>query len=603
MNDATPPRQSQPPAGARRPAPTRVFGRLFPAWIRAFVRARETGLAVVALIIGAVSGLLVAGMSLTSQRLHELLFGLPHGLKLSLSFGLVPWRVIAVVASGGVLLALLAKFVAPRFRGRMHDAIEANALFGGRLSVGGSLFIVLQTIVSNGFGGSVGLEAAYTQIGSVFGSWFGRELGARRNDLRLLVACGAAGAIGGAFQAPFTGAFYAYETILGGYAVASLVPVSASAVVGTLVTGMFVDHRLLAAPPDPGSLGHGVIVHIVMVALICSAVAVALMSAVAGSERLFNAMKPAWLRPVVGGALVGVIGLATTAALGSGHGAIVLSVAPEYAATTLLAIAVLKASAASISLGSGFRGGLFFASLLIGSLIGRGYGEFSSLFPYIPPADSIATALVGMAALGTGIVGAPMAMTALTLEMTDDFGIGLSAFIASMIVTLVVRETFGYSFATWRFHLRGESIRGPHDVGWERDLSVSRLMRKDVRTLPATATIAQARAVAPLGASKDLTLVDEQDRYCGSVVTSDLYSTTEDLEAPVSKLAHAQHSYLTPHSSIRQALDLFSSSEADVLAVVADDKSLKVVGTLSEAHALRRYGEELEKRNRAYVER
>ncbi|MCC2100626.1 MAG: chloride channel protein, partial [Hyphomicrobiales bacterium] len=87
------------------------------------------------------------------------------------------------------------KFVAPRFRGRLHDAIEANALLGGRMSIGGSLFITAQTMVSNGFGGSVGLEAAYTQVCSAFSSRLGRELGARRNDMRLLVACGAAGAI------------------------------------------------------------------------------------------------------------------------------------------------------------------------------------------------------------------------------------------------------------------------------------------------------------------------------------------------------------------------------------------------------------------------
>ena len=55
---------------------------------------------------------------------------------------------------------------------------------------------------------------------------------------------------------------------------------------------------------------------------------------------------------------------------------------------------------------------------------------------------------------------------------------------------MIVRELFGYSFATWRFHLRGEAIRGPHDVGWMRDLSVRKLMRADVPTLPATLTIA-----------------------------------------------------------------------------------------------------------------
>ncbi|MCC2100627.1 MAG: hypothetical protein KDJ12_06220, partial [Hyphomicrobiales bacterium] len=80
------------PHSAEDVATTRVFGRLFPVWARAFVRTREAGLVVVALVIGAVSGLFVTGMSLASQFMHEWLFGLPHGLRLSLAPTLTPWR-------------------------------------------------------------------------------------------------------------------------------------------------------------------------------------------------------------------------------------------------------------------------------------------------------------------------------------------------------------------------------------------------------------------------------------------------------------------------------------------------------------------------------
>ena len=560
------------PHSAEDVATTRVFGRLFPVWARAFVRTREAGLVVVALVIGAVSGLFVTGMSLASQFMHEWLFGLPHGLRLSLAPTLTPWRAVAVVTAGGIILALLAKFVAPRFRGRLHDAIEANALLGGRMSIGGSLFITAQTMVSNGFGGSVGLEAAYTQVCSAFSSRLGRELGARRNDMRLLVACGAAGAIAAAFNAPLAGAFYAFETVLGSYTVASLAPAAFA--------------------------------HIVIVALLCSGVAIALMSMVANTERVFNSLvKPGWIRPVVGGLIVGAIGMATPAALGSGHGAILLATSPEFTAMALLAMLVLKFAASSVSLGSGFRGGLFFASLMIGAYVGRCYGDLTSLVAFTARAEPAAMAVVGMTALGTGIVGAPMSMTFLALEMTGDFGVTLSAFIASLIVTVVVRGTFGYSFATWRFHLRGETIRGPHDVGWMRDLSVARLMRKDVRTLPEDTTVGQARIRVPLGVTKEVMLTDTDGRYCGSVLVGDIHAAETDPTEPIAKLAHQQKAYLTPRATVKDALDMFAAEEADVLAVVTDDTNRRVIGRLSEAHALRRYGEELEKRNRAFVER
>jgi hypothetical protein len=138
----------------------------------------------------------------------------------------------------------------------MADAIEANALNGGRRSISGSLYITLQTLISNACGSSVGLEAAYTQISAALASLFGRGLAARRSDLRLLVGCGAAGAIAAAFGAPLAGAFYAFEVVLGAYSVGSLMPVAASAIVASLISKPLVGHDLLIMP-GPMSAIHG----------------------------------------------------------------------------------------------------------------------------------------------------------------------------------------------------------------------------------------------------------------------------------------------------------------------------------------------------------
>src|SRR5260370_6272460 len=141
----------------------------------------------------------------------------------------------------------------------------------------------------------------------------------------------------------------------------------------------------------------------------------------------------------------------------------------------LLVILRPKGAASAVTLGTGFRGGLFFASLLIGALVGRLYGQgLDALSPFVG-VDPALLSILGMAAVGAGIIGAPLAMTFLALETTADLRIMIATLLASSISGLIVRETFGYSFATWRFHLRGEAIRGPHDVGWVRDLTVSRL--------------------------------------------------------------------------------------------------------------------------------
>src|SRR5262249_56145472 len=89
--------------------------------------------------------------------------------------------------------------------------------------------------------------------------------------------------------------------------------------------------------------------------------------------------------------------------------------------------------------------------------------------------------------------------------------------IAVIVSAQVTRETFGYSFATWRFHLRGETIRSAADVGWLRELTVRRMMRPDARTVPAHTTIARFRMVFPPGSATQVVALNEEKDYAGIV--------------------------------------------------------------------------------------
>ena len=92
----------------------------------------------------------------------------------------------------------------------------------------------------------------------------------------------------------------------------------------------------------------------------------------------------------------------------------------------------------------------------------------------------------------------------------------------------IVRILFGYSFATWRFHLRGLSIRGAHDVGWISDMTVGRLMRTDAKTVPENLGLAALRAAYPAGGTKRLYVVDGAGHYTGTIDTDELHDTAID---------------------------------------------------------------------------
>jgi len=587
-----------PPEPAKKPAVAGYY--LLPANLRNFVRNRETGVVAVAIVIGLLSGLLVAAISKLSELAHGLLFDIPFDSHLS-SNGVISWqRTLLIPILGGVVLAAVGLFFARRIKGQqLADAIEANALYGGRVSFRGSLLISVQTLLSNGFGGSVGLEAGYTQICAAFGSHIGQRLAARRSDMRLLVACGAAGAISAAFSAPLAGAFFAFEVILGAYTSAGLVPVIASAVTSWLVARHLTSQSFLMVPGFPSPVSVEMVGQTVLIGVICAFASIMLMLAVAFSERSFQRLKlfDGLLRPVLGGALLGGLALLTPTVLGAGHGAMQILLVSNPTWLLLTTTILLKMLASAISLGSGFRGGLFFASLMLGALIGQLYSVVLSVpFPNLALQPGTA-AIAALAALGTGVLGAPFSMVCLALEITGDFSVTVGAVVASSVCALIVRELFGYSFATWRFHLRGEVIRGPQDVGWVQQLSATSLMRSDFETAPSTMPITEAQKLFSPARVKQIVLRDPNSTYAGLVSSADLHSIATIDNLPLVTLARQSDAFLLPDATIRDIMAAFERTEADVLVVVARADHPVAIGTVSEAHVLRTYGEELERRN------
>ena len=152
-----------------------------PRRLRAFVRAHETSLVVLAALVGTIGGLVVAAMGAAVAGLHMLLFNLEMGERLSSQLRIEPLRALLVPSLGGLLLGV-AFLLLLRWRpAREIDPIEANALHGGRMSFRGSVIVALQTIWSSGVGASVGLEAGFTQLSSGLAASLGRAFHLRRS--------------------------------------------------------------------------------------------------------------------------------------------------------------------------------------------------------------------------------------------------------------------------------------------------------------------------------------------------------------------------------------------------------------------------------------
>jgi CIC family chloride channel protein len=572
-----------------------------PRRLRAFVRAHETSLVALAAVVGATGGLVVAAMSGAVQVFHVLLFDLDPGDRLSSQFRIEPARALLIPCLGGLLLGLAFVLLLRWRPEREVDPIEANALHGGRMSFRGSVIVALQTIWSSGVGASVGLEAGYTQLSSGLGASLGRGFHLRRADQRLMVGCGAAAAIAGAFGAPLAGAFYAFELIIGGYTPASLTPVGVASVIGYFVARASAPLSIGIGVDSVGDVHARDIAVAALLGVFAALFGIAIMRGVALCETLWS-KTGLWppLRPALGGLAVGALALQTPEVLSSGHGALHFSGIVTMPLAFIAMVFALKTVASVISLGSGFRGGLFFATLFLGAIGGR---LFAAGFDVVWPGlhlDPNVYAIVGMSALSASVIGGPLTMSFIALESTGDLWLSTVVLAAVIISTQITRELFGYSFATWRMHLRGETIRSAADVGWIRDLTVQRMMRPDVVTVNAQTSIAEFRRKFPPGSKTQVVAVDDAGHYAGMVLVSDAHAGDIDATKSLSGILHYPRDVLHPGMNIHEAIAAFDMTEAETLTVVESGDN-RPIGILNEAHAMRRYAEESERRRRDVV--
>lgn len=578
-----------------RPRRLAVLGLLY---LRGRIRASELWLVMIAAGVGAVAGLATLATSVSARHIQIALYGLSHSQRLSSVQDLNPWYLLALPV-GGLVLGVLTRLWTRRRPRPIVDPVEANALRGGRMSVRDSLFLGLQSVMSNGVGASVGLEAAYAQLGACAASVTGSLLNLRRSDLRTFVGAGAGAGIAAAFGAPLTGAFYAFEIVIGSYAVANIAPVVAAAIAGALITRVLgIDGMVIrASVTDTLTLTHYLI--FAGLGIVCALFGIGVMRMVALTEKGVSRLPvPSWARPALGGVLLAVIAWRAPQTLSAGHGAMRMDFGLELAAGTLALLVVTKAAASVVALGFGFRGGLFFASLYLGSLVGRLFILTLYAAGLDVGIDPMAGALVGMGAMAVAIIGGPFTMTFLVLETTGDFALTAATLTASIVASVLVREVFGYSFSTWRLHLRGETIRSAHDVGWLRTLTAGRMMRTGAATVSAAVTVEAFRALFPLGSTRRVVALDPEGRYAGIIPVAAVYVDQEAQGAVAPFVVNAANR-LGPEMNVKAIMTEFDRTESDELAVV--DHEGRLMGIVSEAYATRRYAEESERARRDLV--
>jgi CIC family chloride channel protein len=497
----------------------------------------------------------------------------------ALSF-LGQYYIILIPAAGGLLVGPLVYFFAREAKGHgVPEVMEAVALRGGRIRPRVALVKILASSICIGSGGSVGREGPIVQIGSTVGSTLGQWLKLSDETVRVLVACGAAGGIAATFNAPIAGVLFSLEIILGRVVTRRFGYVVISAVVADFIAQAFLGNNRAFPLPEFGIVSAWEFAFYVVLGILAALAAQAFTRLLYWLEDRFDALKvPEYLKPAIGGVLVGAVGLYSLELLGVGYDGITRALSGNMTLWVLLAFLVLKIVATSLTLGSGGSGGIFAPSLFIGAMLGTAVGSlFSDLFPTLT-APAGAYGIVGMAAVFAGAARAPFSAIIIIFEMTGNYAIILPLMTAVVISTLLSRAMRRENIYTIKLLRRGVDLEQEELGDIMRTTTAREAMTRDYPTLPANMTLPKVIKLFQKTGHHGFPVLDDEGHLVGVLTEKDV-TRNLDTGASGSKLTAgdivARNPFLAyPDQTLDRLLEAIEETEARIPVVSRDTKQL-----------------------------
>tara|TARA_B100001109_G_scaffold255824_1_gene261245 strand:- start:9957 stop:11792 length:1836 start_codon:yes stop_codon:yes gene_type:complete len=347
---------------------------------------------------------------------------------------------------------------------------------------------LLTSMITVGFGGSVGLEGPTVGASSAIGSNYARLGRMNYKSTTLMLGCGAAGAMSGIFNAPIAAIVFALEVIMLDLTATSLIPLLMASVSAAITSAFMLGDELLFNIDVVEKFTLGDLPFYILLGAITGLISVYFSKIYWFIENQFERIKGRFLRVLIGSVILGLLvfifpplygeGFATINHLLAGNEWALLegSFFYEYKENLLLlvifmlAIVFVKAIATTVTLGAGGIGGIFAPSLFIGSVIGFVFAKAINILNIFGLSERNFT-LVGMGGVIAGILHAPLTALFLIAEITGGYELVIPLMITAAIAFLTSKYYTPHSLYTMQLAKRGELIT--HD----KDQAVLTLMR------------------------------------------------------------------------------------------------------------------------------
>ena len=522
------------------------------------------------------------------------------------------WILILLVpALGGLFCGVLVRTFAPEaFGDGTNHMIHAFHTRNGTLRNRVPVTKTASSFLTLGSGGSAGFEGPVMLFGSWASHCISRGLQLNKRDQRTLVLAGASGAIGGLFQIPLGGAFFAVEVLFASSALqlSAILPCILASIVGfSVFRHIHGDVHFITLPESVGI--HSPLdpfMFLLFVPLIALAGVLFVMLIRELRYRFFNQLPiPDWFRPALGGFLVGCIALVFPQVFGGGYEWMYYLLNEGLPFLLILTLIVPKMLATALTVSSGGSGGLFAPSLFIGGLIGGALGHLTHIafeyfgVPYAPPEITMCV-LVGMSVFFAGIAKVPFAAAIIVCEM--------SGFHYELLIPLIILNLAHIAIQSPTTSLYEEQVLAPIDSGAHfghysvdllKVLSVRNALteqNESVSVLPKSMPIAKAVQLIASKPESAFPVLDEQSKFVGMVGTNDMWGAFQhgnQRGQTVWGLTQTEPIVIFLDDNLYTALRTCLLEQVTELPVVSTDQPNTLLGVLRQSDILATYNSRL----------
>ena len=562
--------------------------------------SQDIFLLVVASIVGVAAGygavIFHGAIELVRTVLFDQLWGMFKGNAWS------PYFIVLLPAIGGLAVGILNKF-APETRGHgVPDVMNAVITKGGYIKSSLVFTKTIASALSIGSGGGAGREGPIVQIGASAGSAVGQLFNLSSDQLRTLVACGAAGGIAAIFNAPLGGVMFALEIIIGSFSVRQFSPIVVSAVIATAISRSYLGDHPTIVQTHYHLVSNYELFFYLLLGIAAGFISVGFTRLVYFAEDIFHRSEkriPAVIMPALGGLGVGIMLIWLPSLAGFSYDINNQAILGEVGAITLIAVFILKPIAAGLTLGSGGSGGVFAPALKAGAAFG---GAFGLLVNYLFPgatAPSGAYALVGMGALVAGTMHAPLTAIMIVFEISNTYEVILPIMFAAVSCAVIAKLLMKQSIYTLALERQGVEVGYGINLSIVHHITIASVMRTDYASVtPATLLPTVVKELEE--SDQSLLPVVDNGTLVGIIRFQDLrpiYKNVESLSFLIARDVMIQNMpTLRQSDTLDTALKMFEVADVETLPVIADD-GMALRGILNSENAYRRYRKEIQLRS------